>query len=81
MPPRPRHPLRQATLEELPDWCVLNTEQTSKATGLSKDTLRRLDERREGPPRTKLSARRFGYTVGNLRGWLQKRGEQSEGTA
>ena len=62
-----------AALRDLPDWAVLDEEQTSAATTLSKDSLKRLDARGEGIPRTKLSERRFGRTVGNVKQWLQQR--------
>jgi predicted DNA-binding transcriptional regulator AlpA len=68
----PKLPL-QLKLSALPDWAVLTDQQTSGVLGLSLDTLRRLDRGRDGPPRVKLSPRRHGRPVGELRKWIQKR--------
>jgi predicted DNA-binding transcriptional regulator AlpA len=66
----PKLPLQ---LSALPDWAVLTDQQTSGVLGLSLDTLHRLDRRRDGPPRVKLSPRRHGRPIGELRKWMQKR--------
>ena len=63
--------LRQ--LSALPDWAVLTDQQTSQVLGLSVDTLRRLDRDRDGPPWVKLSPRRRGRPVGELRKWIKQR--------
>ena len=81
---RPRPQRAQAAsqpldLGRLPDWAVIDTKQTSHATGLSADTLRRLSATQKGPPRTRLSERRIGYVVGALRGWLREREEKQGG--
>ena len=60
-------------LVALPDWAVLTDEQTSELLGVSQDTLRRLDRGRDGPPRVRLSPRRHGRPLGELRKWLQNR--------
>jgi predicted DNA-binding transcriptional regulator AlpA len=60
-------------LTALPDWAVLTDRQTSQLLGFSLDTLGRLDRAGDGPPRVRLSPRRHGRPVGELRKWLQQR--------
>ena len=60
-------------LTALPDWAVITDQQTIELLGLSLDTLRRLDRGRDGPPRVRLSSRRYGRPVGELRKWLRQR--------
>jgi hypothetical protein len=60
-------------LAALPDWAVLTDQQTSELLSLSLDTLHRLDRGGDGPPRARLSPRRRGRPVGELRKWIQKR--------
>jgi predicted DNA-binding transcriptional regulator AlpA len=57
----------------LPDWAVLSDRQTIVLLGFSLDTLSRLDRAGDGPPRVRLSPRRYGRPVGELRKWIQKR--------
>jgi predicted DNA-binding transcriptional regulator AlpA len=57
----------------LPDDAILTRAQTCALTNLSEDTLARLHQRGEGPPRVQLSPRRVGYAIGALRAWLQER--------
>lgn len=74
MPPRPRHPHPPASAwRDLPDWAVLTDAETSAAVSLSEDTLLRLDATGDGIPRTELSERRHGRTVGNIKAWLERR--------
>jgi hypothetical protein len=72
MPPRSRK-IDLASLQHLPDWCVIDDAQTAAAIGLSEDTLGRLDERGEGIARTELSDRRHGRTIGNIKAWVARR--------
>lgn len=57
----------------LPDWAVLSDQQATELLGVSLDTLGRLDRGGDGPPRVKLSPRRHGRPVGELRKWVQQR--------
>ena len=57
----------------LPDDSVLTESQTSELTGLSDDTLKRLHQRGEGPPRVQLSTRRHGYALRDIRRWLESK--------
>jgi predicted DNA-binding transcriptional regulator AlpA len=57
----------------LPDQAILPKAHVVVLTNLSGDTLDRLHQRGEGPPRIQLSPRRVGYPVGGLRRWLQER--------
>jgi hypothetical protein len=60
-------------LSSMPDCAVLTETELAELTSLSPDTLRRLNKQKLGPPRTWLSERRFGYTVGKFRAWLDQR--------
>ena len=52
---------------------VLSEVVAAEMLGFSVDTLRRLCERGEGPPRLRLSPRRIGYRVRDLEIWLDER--------
>ena len=56
-----------ADLGNLPDFAVLNDEQTAAVYGISTDTLNRRRARGEGPQRIQISQRRFGTTVGSVK--------------
>ncbi len=56
---------------------VLNRTETLKVLGLSDRTWDRLEERGEGPPKTRISKGRIGYRVSDLREWLDRRREKS----
>lgn len=60
-------------LSSLPDFAVLTQPEAEAITSLSRDTLNRLHRERLGPPRVRLSERRFGYPAGGLREWLKAR--------
>lgn len=60
-------------LPQLPDYACLSKRQVTIAMGVSEETLDRLNEQKQGPPRVWLSARRVGYPVGMLRDWLKRR--------
>jgi predicted DNA-binding transcriptional regulator AlpA len=47
--------------------------QCAEVLGVSKDTLLRLRKKGEGPIVTRISDRRIGVTVANLRRWQQSR--------
>jgi predicted DNA-binding transcriptional regulator AlpA len=54
---------------------VLNRSETLKVVGLSDRTWDRLEERGEGPPKTRMSRGRIGYRVCDIREWLDRRRE------
>jgi predicted DNA-binding transcriptional regulator AlpA len=58
---------------DLPDCKVLTTTELVELTGISVNTLWRLRQAGEGPPRIKLTERIYGYPVGKLREWLAQR--------
>ena len=60
-------------LKDLPDEAVLTERQAARLLNISVDTLKRLDQSREGPPLVWLSPRRKGRPLGGLRRWLAKR--------
>ena len=62
-----------AALQSLPDWAIIDDRQLAAVTGLSEDSHRRLDARGEGVPRTTLSEKRHGRTVGNIKAWIKHR--------
>jgi hypothetical protein len=62
-------------LANLPDFAVLNEPQTCTVLGISRDTLKRLDDNDDGPEWVWLSANRKGRTVAAIRAWLQRRAE------
>jgi predicted DNA-binding transcriptional regulator AlpA len=62
----------------LPDRAVVTKAQFCKVTSLSEATIDRLHKRGEGPPRVKLSVRRIGYTMGEIRKWLSARAERAQ---
>jgi hypothetical protein len=60
-------------LTALPEWGVLTNAQAARAMGISKDTLRRLDEAGQGPPIVRLSKRKQGRTIASLKAWTAAR--------
>ena len=58
--------------DSMPDLAVLTVKQVSVLTGLSVRTLGDLASRGGGPTRVRLSDRRFGYPLGELRTWLEQ---------
>jgi predicted DNA-binding transcriptional regulator AlpA len=59
---------------------LLSRRQLSELTGLSIDTLGRMARRGNGPPVTRISERRIGYRVLDLRSWLDaQRCERASG--
>jgi predicted DNA-binding transcriptional regulator AlpA len=52
---------------------VLSRSETIKTVGLSDRTWDRLEERGEGPPKTRISRRRVGYRVCDVKEWLDRR--------
>lgn len=57
----------------------LITEKTAaEILSISRDTLRRLGRRSEGPRRIRLSPRRVGYRIRDLESWLNGRSRDSK---
>jgi len=59
--------------DELESVRVLDKQATLRVVGLSEDTWDRLEVRGETPPVTRLSERRVGYRVIDLKTWLDGR--------
>jgi predicted DNA-binding transcriptional regulator AlpA len=59
---------------------VLSRSETIRTVGLSDRTWDRLEERGEGPPKTRISKGRIGYRVCDLKEWLDRRRESSSPT-
>jgi predicted DNA-binding transcriptional regulator AlpA len=45
---------------------ILTPAEAAKIRGVSRETLRLMSERGEGPPRIQLSRRRFGYRASDF---------------
>jgi predicted DNA-binding transcriptional regulator AlpA len=54
---------------------VLNRSETIRLVGLSDRTWDRLEAAGETPPKVKLSERRIGYLLTDIREWLERRRE------
>ena len=59
----------------------LDHGEVKKITGLSEATLYGLGASGEGPPRVKLSERRWGYPLGGLADWLANRTSEPSAAA
>ena len=66
------------SLKNLPDEAVLLDDQVCLLGNFSHDTLRRLEKAGDAPPRTQLSKRRHGRTVGAYRRWIAARTARSD---
>ncbi len=56
---------------------VVTKPEAQRVCGLSPDTWDRMERRGETPPITRLSERRIGYRLVDLRAWLDARREPS----
>lgn len=56
---------------------VISREEAARLVDVSADTWDRMERRGETPPITRLSQRRIGYRVIDLRKWLDGRREVS----
>lgn len=54
---------------------VITKGEAAEMIGVSTDTLDRMHQRGEGPPRVKLSDRRVGFRMRELRAWIAKKTE------
>jgi predicted DNA-binding transcriptional regulator AlpA len=52
---------------------ILTTIQAAAMIGCHRGTLENLRRLGEGPPRIRITDRRIGYRLGDLRKWLQAR--------
>jgi predicted DNA-binding transcriptional regulator AlpA len=69
--------VRKSNFVVSPDDQVLTELQAAEFCGISKDTLRRRNNRGDGPKRLRLSARRVGYRLRDLRAWLDSNVEET----
>ena len=58
---------------------VIKKTEAQRLTGVSPDTWDRMEARGDAPPRTRISERRFGYRLADLREWLDARREGRKG--
>ncbi|MEJ5234119.1 MAG: hypothetical protein WHV64_18110 [Geminicoccaceae bacterium] len=59
--------------DRLADVQVIDTVTAAQVAGCSLVTFRRLIARGEGPPVVRISPRRIGVRIGDLRAWLAAR--------
>jgi predicted DNA-binding transcriptional regulator AlpA len=50
---------------------ILSEVETATLAGVSSQTLRRMSDRGQGPPRLKISLRRVGYRLRDVQTWLR----------
>jgi predicted DNA-binding transcriptional regulator AlpA len=60
-------------LKDLPNDACVSKMQAATLINISADTLDRMHQRGEGPKRIKLSARRVGFRMRDIRAWLNER--------
>jgi len=56
-----------AELANLPDFGFLSRAELAAVYGCSEDTIDRMSRRGQGPPRVRISPRRWGYPVGAIK--------------
>ncbi len=56
---------------------VLDKRTVLQIVGLSEDTFDRLEQRGEAPPITRLSERRKGYRLVDVKEWLDARRQEA----
>jgi predicted DNA-binding transcriptional regulator AlpA len=66
------------SVETLENLRVLSEPEAIRLTGISKPTWERMRARGETPPLVRISRRRIGYRVGDLRKWIEARIESSK---
>jgi predicted DNA-binding transcriptional regulator AlpA len=57
---------------------VLSEDEAAEALGVSSETLRRMAQRGEAPPRLELSTRRIGYRIRDIAAWLDARAQSAQ---
>jgi predicted DNA-binding transcriptional regulator AlpA len=60
-------------LERLPPEAVLTDRQVCELLGISQDTLLRLERQGDAPRRVRLSPRRHGRQLADVRRWIAER--------
>jgi predicted DNA-binding transcriptional regulator AlpA len=60
-------------LTRLPEFAVVGRELASVILGISLETLKRMEARGQGPKRIKVSQKRTGYRLSDLRLWVESR--------
>lgn len=65
-------PFRRGGPAVVPD-VVLTRKQVAQVLAISVDTLERIHDRHEGPPRFKISPRCWGYPVSTFQAWKAAR--------
>jgi predicted DNA-binding transcriptional regulator AlpA len=51
---------------------IISEVETANFLGVSSPTLRRMGNRGQGPPRLKISTRRIGYRLHDIRKWMRE---------
>jgi predicted DNA-binding transcriptional regulator AlpA len=64
---------KQAQALAIDDLRVISLQETAKALGISFATLQRMNIRGEGPKTIRLSTRRVGVRIIDLKEWQQAR--------
>jgi predicted DNA-binding transcriptional regulator AlpA len=64
--------------EDLKSHRVVSTRAACELIGVSHDTLERLHDANEAPPRFRVGIRRFGHRVADLEKWLKVRAVRSD---
>jgi predicted DNA-binding transcriptional regulator AlpA len=65
--------MREVNMSDFDSVRVVDEPTAVSLIGVSRDTWNRLRARGEGPPVTKLSERRLGYRIADLKDWLDAR--------
>jgi predicted DNA-binding transcriptional regulator AlpA len=60
-------------VSRLPEFSVVGREQAATILGVSIETLKRLEARGKGPKRIRVSLKRVGYRLSDLRAWVEAR--------
>jgi predicted DNA-binding transcriptional regulator AlpA len=72
--PRPTVPAAgPPDLTRLPEFAVVGREMAAVVLGISLETLKRMEARGQGPKRVKVSQKRVGYRLSDLRLWVEAR--------
>jgi predicted DNA-binding transcriptional regulator AlpA len=60
-------------LTRLPEFAIVGRELAAVILGTSLETLKRMEARGQGPKRVKVSQKRVGYRLSDLRLWVESR--------
>jgi predicted DNA-binding transcriptional regulator AlpA len=64
--------------DALEDLRVIPENEAANVAGVSVMTWQRMRHRGETPPLVRISRRRIGYRIGDLRKWIEARTESSQ---